>query len=79
MLKALATESDLGRLFELIATRLCDLLGARMVTIALPHGSSARIEAAAGEGGETNVGFRLAQRSKARRSSSGGGASGSTR
>ena len=63
----LVTEFDLGRLLQLIATRLRDLLGARTVTIALPHGTSARIEAVAGEDGETNVGLQLAQRSKTMR------------
>ena len=67
VMNVLVTEFDLGRLLQLIATRLRDLLGARTVTIALPHGSSARIEAAAGEGGETNVGLQLAQRSKTMR------------
>ena len=67
VMNVLVTEFDLGRLLQLIATRLRDLLGARTVTIALPHGTSARIEAAAGEGGETNVGLQLAQRSKTMR------------
>ena len=67
VMNVLVTEFDLGRLLQLIATRLRDLLDARTVTIALPHGSSARIEAAAGEGGETNVGLQLAQRSKTMR------------
>jgi signal transduction histidine kinase len=67
VMNVLVTEFDLSRLLQLIATRLRDLLGARTVTIALPHGSSARIEAVAGEDGETNVGLQLAQRSKTMR------------
>jgi signal transduction histidine kinase len=67
VMNVLVTEFDLNRLLQLIATRLRDLLGARTVTIALPHGSSARIEAVAGEDGETNVGLQLAQRSKTMR------------
>ena len=67
VMNVLVTEFDLNRLLQLIATRLRDLLGARTVTIALPHGSSARIEAVAGEEGETNVGLQLAQRSKTMR------------
>ena len=67
VMNVLVTEFDLGRLLQLIATRLRDLLGARTVTIALPHGTSARIEAVAGEDGETNVGLQLAQRSKTMR------------
>ena len=67
VMNVLVTEFDLGRLLQLIATRLRDLLGARTVTIALPHGTSARIEAVAGEDEETNVGLQLAQRSKTMR------------
>ena len=79
VMNVLVTEFDLGRLLQLIATRLRDLLDARTVTIALPHGSSARIEAAAGEGGGTNVGLQLAQRAKRCASSSDGGTRGSPR
>jgi signal transduction histidine kinase len=64
VMNVLVTEFDLDRLLQLIATRLRDLLGARLVTIALPHGSSARIEVAAGEDSEAYVGFSLPRRSK---------------
>ena len=67
VMNVLVTEFDLNRLLQLIATRLRDLLGARAVTIALPHGSSARIEAAAGDDGETYVGLQVAPRSKTMR------------
>jgi signal transduction histidine kinase len=67
VMNVLVTEFDLTRLLQLIATRLRDLLGARAVTIALPHGSSARVEAAAGDDGETYVGLQVATRSKTMR------------
>ncbi|HVM57517.1 MAG TPA: GAF domain-containing sensor histidine kinase [Gaiellaceae bacterium] len=67
VMNVLVTEFDLTRLLQLTATRLRDLLGARTVTIALPHGAAARIEAAAGEDGETYVGMQLARRSKTMR------------
>jgi signal transduction histidine kinase len=67
VMNVLVTEFDLNRLLQLIATRLRDLLGARAVTIALPHGSSARVEAAAGDDGETYVGLQVATRSKTMR------------
>jgi signal transduction histidine kinase len=67
VMNVLVTEFDLTRLLQLIATRLRDLLGARAVTIALPHGSSARVEAAAGDDGESYVGLQVAPRSKTMR------------
>jgi signal transduction histidine kinase len=67
VMNVLVTEFDLGRLLELIATRLRELLGARVVTIALPHASSARIEVAAGDGTEQLVGMVVAGRSKTMR------------
>ena len=67
VMNVLVTEFDLTRLLQLIATRLRDLLGARTVTIALPHGAAARIEAAAGEDAEDYVGMQLARRSKTMR------------
>ncbi len=67
VMNVLVTEFDLNRLLQLIATRLRDLLGARAVTIALPYGSSARIEAAAGDDEETYVGLQVAPRSKTMR------------
>jgi len=57
---ALVTELQLPRLLDLIARRLRDLIGARLVTIALPAGDDLRLEAAdAKEGAETLIGTRL--------------------
>jgi signal transduction histidine kinase len=64
---ALVTEFELERLLQLVAERLQRLLGASMVTIALPHGDAARIEAAAGAGADTNVGLQIAAHSKTMR------------
>jgi signal transduction histidine kinase len=46
---ALATETDLDRLLELICRRLRELLGAKLVTVALPEGAELRFVAASGE------------------------------
>jgi signal transduction histidine kinase len=57
---ALATESDLGRLLDLIARRLRELLSARLVAVMLPAGDDdLRFAAVAGEGGETYLGKTL--------------------
>ena len=57
---ALASEIELARLLELIAHRLRRLIGARLVTIALPAGDGTlRIEAADGEGAAEIVGLPL--------------------
>jgi signal transduction histidine kinase len=56
---ALVGELDLGRLLHLVSTRLRELIGARLVAIALPTGNDLRIEAAAGEGSEDLVGLLL--------------------
>jgi len=54
---ALVGELDLARLLDLVATRLRDLVGARIVAIALPGGEGElRVEAAAGEGSADVVG-----------------------
>jgi two-component system, NarL family, sensor histidine kinase DevS len=54
---ALASELDAARLLDLIATRTRELVGARVVSIALPTLDGAlRIEAAAGEGIEGMLG-----------------------
>jgi signal transduction histidine kinase len=48
---ALATETDLDRLLDLICRRLRELLGAKLVTVALPNGADElRFVAASGEG-----------------------------
>jgi two-component system, NarL family, sensor histidine kinase DevS len=50
---ALATETDLERLLDLIARRLRELLDARLVTVVLPsRAGELRFAAVAGEGGE---------------------------
>jgi signal transduction histidine kinase len=57
---ALVSELQLPRLLDLIARRLRDLIGARLVTIALPAGDDLRLEAAdAKEGAESLTGMRL--------------------
>jgi signal transduction histidine kinase len=59
---ALVSELDLPRLLDLVARRLRGLIGARLVTIALPAGEELRLEAAdAEEGAEPLVGTRLAR------------------
>jgi signal transduction histidine kinase len=61
---ALASETELDRLLDLIARRLGDLLDARIVTVALPEGAAElRFAAAAGEGGEELVGRTIARAS----------------
>src|SRR5581483_401148 len=54
---ALLGELDLARLLDPVATRLRELIGARLVAVLLPPGSELRIEAAAGEGATELVGL----------------------
>src|SRR6266511_2795874 len=56
---ALVSELELSRLLDLVARRLRELIGARLVTIALPAGDDMRIEAADGEGAESFVGMNF--------------------
>ena len=63
----LITEFDLGKLLQLVVGRLSELIGARAVTMALPHGDGCRIEAAAGVGAEGYIGLELPRRSKTMR------------
>jgi signal transduction histidine kinase len=59
---ALASELDVRRLLDLIAARLRELVGARVVSIALPVPmGDLRIEAADGEGAGGMVGMKLAR------------------
>jgi signal transduction histidine kinase len=59
---ALASETDLDRLLELVARRLGELLDARIVTVALPEGpGELRFAAAVGEGGDELVGRTIAR------------------
>jgi len=61
---ALATETDLDRLLDLIARRLCELLDARLVTVLLPSGADElRFAAVAGEGGGRILGSRITRTS----------------
>jgi signal transduction histidine kinase len=64
LMAVLVTEFDLGKLLDLVVERLRGLIGARTVTLSLPHGDGARIEAVAGEGAEDFVGMGLPPRSK---------------
>jgi len=59
---ALANEIELPRLLQLICRRLRGLIGARVVTIALPPSAGTlRIEAADGAGADEILGLRLEQ------------------
>jgi signal transduction histidine kinase len=53
---ALVGELDLGRLLQLVTDRLRELIGARLVAIALPAGDEMRLEAAAGDRANELVG-----------------------
>ena len=78
---ALAGETELGPLLDLVATRLAELIGAELVLIALPAGGGdLRIEAAEGEAAEGILGAALARTGRrAGACSSAAAASGSTR
>jgi signal transduction histidine kinase len=57
---ALARETELDRILDLVARRLLDLLEARLVTVLLPAGpDELRFAAAAGEGSEELVGTTM--------------------
>jgi len=59
---ALVTETDLSRLLDLIARRLRELLGARIVAVVLPAGADElRFAAVAGEGAEELLGQRISR------------------
>jgi len=59
---ALATETELDRLLDLIARRLRELLDARLVTVLLPAGADElRFAAVAGEGGERILGQTISR------------------
>jgi signal transduction histidine kinase len=59
---AIASETDLSRVFELVASRLRELVGARLVVIALPHGDDElRVEAVAGDESESLVGLSVSK------------------
>jgi signal transduction histidine kinase len=54
---ALVGELDLARLLRLVAERLRELIGARLVVIALPAGDELQVEAAAGDRADEVVGL----------------------
>lgn len=59
---ALATETDLDRLLDLVVRRLRELLGARVVALALPSGADElRFAAAAGAGAEDLLGTTISR------------------
>jgi signal transduction histidine kinase len=59
---ALATETELDRLLDLVARRLRELLDARLVTVLLPAGPDRlRFAAVAGEGGEELLGETISR------------------
>jgi signal transduction histidine kinase len=59
---ALATETDLERLLDLVARRLRELVGARVVVLALPSGEDElRFAAVAGAGGQVVLGERISR------------------
>jgi signal transduction histidine kinase len=59
---ALATETDLERLLDLVVRRLRELVGARVVALSLPSGSDElRFAAAAGAGAEDLLGTTLSR------------------
>jgi signal transduction histidine kinase len=61
---ALASELELPRLLDLIAARLRDLVGARLVSIALPTSDGRlRMEAAEGDGAEGLIGLTFERES----------------
>ena len=61
---ALVGEFELVPLLETVAARLRELIDARSVTIALPHGDGLRVDAAAGPTAENVLGMTIPARSK---------------
>ena len=77
---ALATETDLDRLLDLVVRRLRELVGARVVALALPvGGNELRFAAVAGAGRSAGHDDLPCGRRRAARCSSAGAASASTR
>lgn len=60
---ALVGELDLEPLLQLVATQVRELIDARLVLIALPHGEGLRVEAAAGDGADTLPGWTFTRES----------------
>jgi two-component system, NarL family, sensor histidine kinase DevS len=67
VMNALVTEFDLDTLLELIARNLREVIGVRLVAIALPYGNALRLAAVAGDGAEEYRGLELSSRSKTMR------------
>jgi two-component system, NarL family, sensor histidine kinase DevS len=67
VMNVLVTEFDLDTLLELVAENLRELIGARLVAVALPQGGSLRLAAVAGEGADEYRGLELSARSKTMR------------
>ncbi len=67
VMNALVTEFDLDTLLELVARNLREVIGARLVAIALPHGDGLRLAAVSGDGHEEYAGLELSARSKTMR------------
>src|SRR5581483_7699059 len=67
VMNVLVTEFDLDTLLELVAERLRELIGARLVAISLPQGDGMRMAAVAGDGAEEYAGVELSARSKTMR------------
>jgi signal transduction histidine kinase len=67
VMNALGTEFDLDTLLELVAENLRELIGARLVSVALPQGDGLRLAAVAAVGGEEYSGLELSPRSKSMR------------
>jgi two-component system, NarL family, sensor histidine kinase DevS len=67
VMNALVTEFDLDTLLGLIAERLRELIGARLVAISLPQGDGLRMAAVSGPGAEEYAGLELSPQSKSMR------------
>ncbi len=67
VMNILVTEFDLDTLLQLVAERLRELIGARLVAISLPQGEGLRMAAVAGGGAEEYAGLELSARSKTMR------------
>jgi two-component system, NarL family, sensor histidine kinase DevS len=68
VMNPLVSDFELSSLLETVCERLRELIDARLVAIALPHGERAlRVDAAAGETAEEFAGMLLGERSKSMR------------
>jgi signal transduction histidine kinase len=67
VMNVLVTEFDLDTLLELVAERLRELIGARLVAISLPQSDGMRMAAVAGDGAEEYTGLELSAHSKTMR------------